>query len=152
MSWGIPNRKYTVEQAKRIKGITMCKKIKIVDATGKKIVIKLDKASSPLTVSRLLRLTPIKSMAIKTIKFLQIPMDLEIGLEKEAKNLSEGHVAYSPMSRALIVALRDMNPSFPMSPIGEVEEGLSEAKAIATGVALTVDKEEGDEGGENLYD
>ncbi len=130
----------------------MCGRIKIVDATGKKIIVKLDKASSPLTVSRLLRLTPIKTMAIKTSKFLQVPVDLEIGLEKEAKKLPEGHVAYSPMSRALIVALTDMNPSFPMSPIGRVEGGLLEAKTIATGVALTLEKEEGDGGGEAIHD
>jgi len=127
----------------------MSQKISIVDVTGRKITIKLNRAVSPLTISRLLRLTPIKSVAIKTSKFLQIPVDLEIGVEKEAKNLQEGHVGYSPMSRALIVALRDMNPSFPVSPIGEVEEGLSEAKAIQTGVALTIVREEKD-GGETL--
>ena len=94
---------------------------------------------SPITVERLYKSVPLTGLTIKTNDLLYISVDLEGRLERPLKNLKKGQIVFSPANKSLIVALTDLKVDFPVTPLGEVTQGIEILSSIGTGekVVLT---------------
>ncbi len=97
------------------------------------IKILLTRHLSPITVERLHKSVPLSGLTIKTEDLLYISVDLEGRLERPLKRLKKGQLVFSPANKSLIVALKDLDIDFPVTPLGEVIEGMEVLGSLGTG-------------------
>ena len=103
------------------------------------VKILLMRHLSPITVERLYKSMPLYGLTIKTNDLLYISLDLEGRLERPFKKLKKGQLVFSPANKSLIIALTDLRVDFPVTPLGEILEGMEILSSIKTGekVVLT---------------
>jgi len=93
---------------------------------------------SPMTADKLFHLLPIRSMVIRRGCLLVIEKDVREGVERGKRSLSTGEIAYSPLSKAIMVALCDVDVSHPVNPLGRVIENLSALERLQTGESIVL--------------
>jgi len=97
------------------------------------IKILLTRHLSPITVERLHKSVPLSGLTIKTKDLLYISVNLEGRLERPLRRLKKGQLAFSPANKSIIIALEDLDIDFPVTPLGEVIEGMEVLTSLGTG-------------------
>ncbi len=93
---------------------------------------------SPMTADKLLHLLPIRSMVIRRGCLLVIEKDIREGVERGRRSLSTGEIAYSPLSKAIMVALCDVSVSHPVNLLGRVVDNLPALEKLQTGESIVL--------------
>ena len=111
--------------------------LQLVDFNGEIAKIKLTRNISPITVERLFKICPVTSTVIKKGDLVMIPIDLRVASEKKPrKKLLKGEIGYSPLSRMLVIAIRDAELSLPLNYIGKLLGDTEKIKKLSTGLSV----------------
>jgi hypothetical protein len=96
---------------------------------------------SPLTIKRILTLLPITNLINNyQNKFIQIKMEIDLGIEKPQKKFSKGDIAFSPISNSICIFLKDyVHNQQQLNLLGFIkEEGVNELSKTKAGDFLSI--------------
>ena len=101
--------------------------------------ILLNRHLSPFTAERIFRNLPLPGLVMRTDDVLYISLDAEGRLERPRKAMKSGEVFFSPTTKALVVALGDMQIDLPITALGKVIFGLGVLSSVSTGERITIE-------------
>ena len=89
----------------------------VIDVEG-----ELVRHLSPLTIKKILSCFPISQLIINfQNKYIQINIELNIGIEKPKNIFKKGDIAFSPISNSICIFLNDHNHNNQLNHIGFVK-------------------------------
>lgn len=104
-----------------------------------KIIGKLHRHLSPVTLSKILRALPIDGhVNLYEKNFVYILTGVVTGEEKARKEFRRGDIAFMPGGSMLCFFLEDTRSYKPMNPLGEVMEGFSVLESCKRGDSIQV--------------
>ncbi len=97
---------------------------------------------SPLTVKKILNNLPISELINNfQNKFIQVKLDLDIGVEKPTSKFKKGDIAFSPISNHIYIFLTDYTHNHQFSLIGLIKnENLFELVKTKAGDILSIQR------------
>lgn len=95
---------------------------------------------SPLTIKKILSCLPISQLVINfQNKYIQINIELNIGIEKPKNIFKKGDIAFSPISNSICIFLNDYNHNNQLNHIGFVKiDDLEKLKKTKAGDILNI--------------
>lgn len=97
---------------------------------------------SPLTIKRIINCLPVTGLINNfQNKFIQIKLELNIGVEKPQKAFKKGDIAFSPISNSICFFLVDYVHNNQLNLIGSIKaEGLDDLLKTKAGDFLSIRK------------
>jgi len=95
---------------------------------------------SPLTIKKILGCLPISQLVINfQNKYIQINIELNIGIEKPKNIFKKGDITFSPISNSICIFLNDYNHNNQLNHIGFVKnDDLEKLKKTKAGDILNI--------------
>lgn len=95
---------------------------------------------SPLTIKRILNLLPITNLINNfQNKFIQIKMEIDLGVEKPQKKFGKGDIAFSPISNSICIFLKDYVHNQQLNLLGFIkEDGINELAKTKVGDFISI--------------
>lgn len=95
---------------------------------------------SPLTIKKILGCLPISQLVINfQNKYIQINIELNIGIEKPKNIFKKGDIAFSPISNSICIFLNDYDHNNQLNHIGFVKnDDLEKLKKTKAGDILNI--------------
>jgi hypothetical protein len=95
---------------------------------------------SPLTIKRILGRLPITNLINNyQNKFIQIKMELDMGIEKPQKKVNKGDIAFSPISNSICIFLNNYIHNQQLNLLGYIkEEGINELVKTKVGDFISI--------------
>ena len=95
---------------------------------------------SPLTIKKILSCLPISQLIINfQNKYIQINIELNIGIEKPKNIFKKGDIGFSPISNSICIFLNDYNHNNQLNHIGFVKiDDLEKLKKTKAGDILNI--------------
>ena len=107
----------------------------VIDVEG-----ELVRHLSPLTIKKILSCLPISQLIVNfQNKYIQINIELNIGIEKPKNIFKKGDIAFSPISNSICIFLNDYNHNNQLNHIGIVKkDDLEKLKKTKAGDILNI--------------
>ena len=95
---------------------------------------------SPLTIKKILSCLPISQLVINfQNKYIQVSIELNIGIEKPKNIFKKGDIAFSPISNSICIFLNDYYHNNQLNHIGFVKnDDLEKLKKTKAGDILNI--------------
>jgi len=95
---------------------------------------------SPLTIKKILGCLPISQLVINfQNKYIQVSIELNIGIEKPKNIFKKGDIAFSPISNSICIFLNDYDHNNQLNHIGFVKnDDLEKLKKTKAGDILNI--------------
>jgi hypothetical protein len=120
--------------------MTVVEKYPIVIVVNEVDVIEgeLVRTYAPITISKLVRMLPIRSRAYKLPDRAYFQVGLAMDVEKPREQVARGDIAFWPQASAMVLFLRDSKLTQPVSLIGKVIRGLEVIERAPMGASIVV--------------
>jgi len=99
---------------------------------------ELVRTYAPITISKLIRMLPIRSRVYKLPDRAYFQVGLKMDVEKPREQVSRGCIAFWPQASAMALFLRDSKLRQPVSLIGKVTKGLEAVERASMGAPIVI--------------
>ncbi len=99
---------------------------------------ELVRTYAPITISKLVRMLPIRSRLYKLSDRAYFQVGLEMDVEKPRGQVARGDITFWPQASAMALFLKDSKTAQPVSLIGKVTKGLEVVERASMGASIVV--------------
>jgi hypothetical protein len=99
---------------------------------------ELVRTYAPITISKLVRMLPIRSRIYKLPDRVYFQVGLGMDVEKPRGQVVRGDIAFWPQASAMALFLKDSKLTQPVSLIGKVTKGLEIVERAPMGASIVV--------------
>jgi hypothetical protein len=120
--------------------MTVIEKYSIIMVVNEVEVVEgeLVRTYAPITISKLVRMLPIRSRIYKLPDRAYFQVDLRMDVEKPREQVARGDISFWPQASAMALFLRDSKLTQPVSLIGKVTKGLEVVERAPMGSSIVV--------------
>lgn len=99
---------------------------------------ELVRTYAPITISKIVRMLPIRSRVYKLPDRVYLQVDLKMDVEKPRDQVSRGDITFWPQASAIAFFIRDAKLTQPVSLIGKVTKGLEFIETASMGTPVLI--------------
>lgn len=99
---------------------------------------ELIRTYAPLTISKVVRMLPIRSRIYKLPDRAYLQVDLKVDVEKPREQASRGDIAFWPQASAIAFFIKDVKLTQPVSLMGRVIKGLEFIERASMGTPILI--------------
>ncbi|MEM0217326.1 MAG: cyclophilin-like family protein [Candidatus Nezhaarchaeales archaeon] len=99
---------------------------------------ELVRTYAPLTISKIVRMLPIRSRIYRLPDRVYFQVDLRLDVEKPREHVSRGDITFWPQASAIAFFVRDTKLTQPVSLIGKVTKGLEFIENASMGTPILI--------------
>lgn len=99
---------------------------------------ELTRTYAPLTISKVIRMLPIRSRAYRLPDRVYLQVDLKMDVEKPREQVLRGDIAFWPQASAIAFFIKDTKLTQPVSLMGKVTKGLEFIERASMGTPILI--------------